>query len=170
MSNIKYFIPDIEDLKVGYECEICTNYGYESFNDNKEIWEKVLIEYKNEDGTYTEKLLNIIIGIDDGYQPVRVSYLTKEQIEAEGWNFKIKGIDLWFEKEVLTEEFDWSSFCNLYGYKPYKLFLNYGTNDNKIIIKCDFSGGADFSNSDILFEGECKDINTLKYISKLLKI
>ena len=101
---------------------------------------------------------------------LRTPYLTRVQIEAEGWEMYSKGIDMWFEKEVLTVEFDWSGLCNLYGYKPYKLFLNYGEHDHKINIKCDFSGGADFSKSDTLFEGYCPSINEFRYISKLLKI
>lgn len=164
MEN-KYYTPNIEDVRIGYECEHTTHMSAFELNDTNRIIKDKLylpdvvsyLSWVMEDGEELSKF-------------VRTPYLTKEQIEAEGWEMYSKGIDMWFEKEVLTAEFDWSGLCNLYGYKPYKLFLNYGEHDHKINIKCDFSGGADFSKSDTLFEGYCPSINEFRYISKLLKI
>lgn len=89
----EYYTPDIQDLHIGYECEICRNYGYESFSNDKEIWEKVIINFKTDEG-YTNELSDIIIGMDDGYQPVRTQYLSKEQIESEDWKFETDNNDI----------------------------------------------------------------------------
>lgn len=78
-------------------------------------------------------------------------------IEAVQWDGRN-----WDEVHTFMQEF--------YGYKPYSLYLNYGFHDNRLKIKCDFSGGLDFGDSDTLFEGGCKDINTFRYICKLLNI
>ncbi len=161
------YTPEIEDIRVGYECEICPNLGYE------DKWIKVIGKCEEEIGNGVKSCNLDELTYDcliDGYIGIRTQYLTKEQIESEGWEFKVKSIDLWFEQEVLTDEFDWSGMCNLYTYKPYKLFLNYGLHDHKLQIKCDFSGGEDFSGSDTLFEGYCPSINELRTIQKLLKI
>lgn len=153
----KYFTPDISDIRVGYECEYYLGNS----------WHEHVVE-----SLYTDRDGYGIFELEQYLQEgsLRVPYLTKEQIEAEGWELYSKGIDLWFKREVLTEEFDWSGICNFYGYKPYKLYLNYGLHDYKLKIKCDFSGGQDFNEADTLFEGECKDINTFRWICKLLKI
>ena len=63
-----------------------------------------------------------------------------------------------------------SSLQEFYGYKCYKLFLNYGLHDQKLIIKGDFTGGCNFEQSDTLFEGFCPSINEYRTICKLLNI
>ena len=89
-NNPKYYVPDIEELRVGYEMEV--DYGYFT---NAEI---------NTWHTY------ILKGVDDhvkdylskGYY--RTSYLTKEQIEAEGWKlYEInKGFYFYFDESDHT--------------------------------------------------------------------
>lgn len=78
----RHYVPAIEDVKVGYECEINESLGY------SEIYTKRVIGYKEDTGAYTNEVSNIINMIDDGYGAIRVPFLTKEQIEAEGWKFK----------------------------------------------------------------------------------
>lgn len=85
MEN-KYYIPEISELFVGYECEKQINFGYESFNDGKEIWLPIKIGYKDEkEGAYTNELSNIINEFDDGCTPIKTPFLRKEQIVDEGW-------------------------------------------------------------------------------------
>lgn len=153
MTDNKYYTPSIEDIYVGYECEMKTPDGWKQF---------AYLHYNDLDFSIIEEDLDM--------GNLRTPYLTKEQIEAEGWRLYSSGIDLWFEKKVLTEEFDWSRLCNLYGYKPYKLFLNYGLHDHKIHIKCDFTGGQDFSESDTLFEGLCLSMNEFRKLCKWIGI
>lgn len=121
--NKEYYTPEISDLKIGYECEICTNYGYESFNEGEEKWEKVIIGYKIPGG-YNDELCDIIHGLDDGYQPVRVKYLTREQIEKEGWKIEPCFITkLKFTKDkICLDYYPHAHKLEIYLWKETKLF------------------------------------------------
>lgn len=78
MEN-KYYTPDIEDIRIGYEGEINWSRGY------SETFVPFKITVQNEDFAYTGLLSEIVDAMDDGYAEVRTPYLTKKQIEAEGW-------------------------------------------------------------------------------------
>ena len=119
-----YFTPEIEDIHIGYEAE----FNLAGFG--KEGWQYV--KFKGVDKAvrcYHEKGL------------YRVPYLTKEQIEAEGWKPR--------DCIVYT---DWVK-------NGYELF--HANKENKIRI---------ISNGIQLFYGECRDINTFRQIQKLLEI
>ncbi len=74
-----YFTPDIEDIRVGYECEICPHLGY----DNTWIPTVGRCEQNSaKDCNQDELTYDCLI---DGYVGIRTPYLTREQIEAEGW-------------------------------------------------------------------------------------
>lgn len=154
MDN-KYFIPDITEIRVGYEGEINWNLGYE----NKYIPFKVKIQ--NEDFAYTDEISNIINAVDDGYAEVRTPYLTKEQIEAEGWTSFISV----YNNEVSLENMHYI-FVN--EKSNYMLGWYFNTNQLAILVK-DPSLVKDYYTSPT-FRGECKDINTLRLICKLLGI
>ena len=66
-----YFVPDIEDIRVGYECEIKPT-GSEELD-----WMPYVINGDTAFKYYKTK--------GKGATSIRVPYLTKEQIEAEGW-------------------------------------------------------------------------------------
>ena len=132
MKN-KYFTPDIEEMFVGCEFEMHDTWGN---------WKKLIL---------TEELLkNPLIGLGSGnervpwYWKIRVPYLTKEQIETEGW----------------TKEKSYFIKNNIY------LFF-----EDKFLV---IDSGNPFSweaiDSEILFKGKCKDINTFRKICKLLEI
>jgi hypothetical protein len=132
MEN-KYFTPDIEDFHVGYKFQLS-------------------------DPTFKE-WINAVFDIDDpvsNYDPlrwvahrinlgkIRVPYLTKEQIQAEGWKpeksyFRKNDLYLFFENNELEIDFG----------EPFTW---------------------DASDSDVRYKGECKDINTFRKIIKLLGI
>jgi|SRR5882757_2707473 len=70
MEN-KYFIPSKEDIRVGYECHV------QIIENAQWMWDVVIDEnWKCEENNIYEYL---------ELGNVRVPYLTKEQIEAEGW-------------------------------------------------------------------------------------
>lgn len=133
----KYFVPEISDLRVGYECEIEI--------DNE--WINKIIEFE-----YGWLELP-----DDYNKRLRVSYLTKEAIESEGWRIhnlqkeiKDKNCFLFYKKvneETFIMVFDPSDSCKRIGIHQEVL---------KIPVKH--------------FSGTCKDINTLRQIQKLLGI
>lgn len=78
--SLEYFHPKVEDLHIGYECEVNWSKGY------SEEFEPFTIELTDSHtGIYKNSLKDLTIGIDDGYMEVRVPYLNKDQIEAEGW-------------------------------------------------------------------------------------
>ena len=126
MKN-KYFTPDIEDLCIGYECQF-------RMDKNSIYWEELLISNKD----IIKELIN------HPEFEFRTIYLTKEQIEAEGW----------------TKEKSYFIKNNIY------LFF-----EDKFLV---IDSGNPFSweaiDSEILFKGKCKDINTFRKICKLLEI
>ena len=120
MEN-KYFTPDIEDIHAGYECELLI---YDK-------WEPNIVK------PYTA-LESVVKCIKD--KVIRVPYLTKEQIEAEGWKHS--------EKDCFNYNDRW--MCSWY---PEYNRMEFCDDENE-------NG----------FAGECKDINTFRKIIKLLNI
>jgi hypothetical protein len=127
-----YFIPKIEDLKENYQFE------YQEYDEELDIFKDNWIKtnFDSREG----------LGHDLTYQfqseNVRCEFLTKEQIENEGWEFTEQiNNRLYFRKGafVLTFEDDYINIDNTKG-------------------------------QDIGYWGKCKDINTFKYIYKLLEI
>ena len=174
-KELKYFQPEISDIRVGYECEIYTmNTGGLMIMDMSDGEKSETIcephikcwgSVKCGTDIWNERNPKDIYELIKNNQ-IRTEYLTKKQIESEGWIFRIKSTDLWFESDMEKA----SSLQEFYGYKCYKLFLNYGLHDQKMKITADFTGGKNFNTSDTLFEGFCPSINELRTICKLLNI
>ena len=141
MEN-KYFTPDIEDIRIGYECEIDAPI------------------YKNKNFIVDENQFQYVdFCINAGI--LKVPYLTKEQLLTEGWKFEnTNGITYWFSKNSPEVGGNW------YGYYIYKATLLYDFERKKLKILFSFDAVED----ECVFEGECKDVNTFGYICKLLKI
>ena len=142
MKN-KYFTPDMEDFHIGYECEIST----------PTIWKSgkfpEILELNSELDEFGKDSL-----MKAAHAILRVPYLTKEQIEAEGWKENVLNNN---EKALLL------FLKNGYELRMYKNYI------------CRFSilivGAGIIPNWDkVLFEGKCKDINTFRKICKLLEI
>ncbi len=158
-DNLKYFQPEISDIRVGYECELLWNQNMlpEDSWYNIKVWE---------DGTEEFDIIDWIGKIENS--KLRVPYLTQEQIESCGFTLKAKSIDSWFEINE-DKRFD-TDLQNFGGYKCYNVFLNYGFHDHMLKIKGDFTGGSKFDGAETLFEGECKCINELRQILKQIHI
>ena len=142
MEN-KYFTPDMEDFHIGYECEIST----------PTIWKSgkfpEILELNSELDEFGKDSL-----MKAAHAILRVPYLTKEQIETEGWKENVLNNN---EKALLL------FLKNGYELRMYKNYI------------CRFSilivGAGIIPNWDkVLFEGKCKDINTFRKICKLLEI
>ena len=142
MEN-KYFTPDMEDFHIGYECEIRT----------LTIWKSgkfpEILELNSELDEFGKDSL-----MKAAHAILRVPYLTKEQIETEGWKENVLNDN---EKALLL------FLKNGYELRMYKNYI------------CRFSilivGAGIIPNWDkVLFEGKCKDINTFRKICKLLEI
>ncbi len=140
MEN-KYFIPDIEDLHIGYDCEIYNQYSSKLIK--KVEWHPVKVNCSPEMSKYVgilqcKKLIKT--------QHIRVPYLTKEQIEAEGWIY---------EKEVKTVK------C----YDKENIFLACSEKTHRMLIR-----KHENETWKTIYFGRCKDINTFKKLTKLLEI
>lgn len=135
MEN-KYFTPDIEDICIGYEYEQLVTPLSESLDKGEEEWMKC----KFPDPFTIDRILLLY----ERKEQLRVPYLTKEQIEAEGWKpeksyFRKNNLYLFFENNELEIDFG----------EPFTW---------------------DASDSDVRYKGECKDINTFRKLIKLLGI
>lgn len=81
----KYFTPEIEDIRVGYECEMKQpNFSYFRNGITRDTLLKIL--EKEEYKPYVIQVFDFQMLKFSGLDGViRVPYLTKEQIEKEGW-------------------------------------------------------------------------------------
>lgn len=150
MKEIKYYTPDIEDIHIGYECQ--TRWSDEVGVNGTE-WKDLII--------------SDTIGFHKWQLPVlRTPYLTREQIESEGWRFQhqgglngdIEGKFL-FIKDVKGEIHQTSygmsdriSFYLVFG-KELKIVKQYDSHVKETV-----------------FKGSCPSINEFRTICKLLKI
>ena len=134
MENDKYFTPDIEDMSVGCEFEMDDTWGG---------WKKLTLT--------KELLVNPMVGLGSGnerspwYHRIRVPYLTKEQIEAEGWKLDSSpdSNEMHFIKKI----------------KKSRHYLEFYPNTTEVIINKINTESLPF---------KCKDINTFRKIIKLL--
>lgn len=150
-EEMRYFTPDIADLRVGYECEIQSSWGWQKGKWPDILFEDTLTGFQaNDDLTKATKNTNL-----------RVSYLTKEQIEKEGWEYKTTNkIRYWYEIESPENGGNW------YGYYIYRAQLIHDPEMNYVKISFCF----DCTEWETVFEGEVKDINTLRSVMKLLRM
>jgi hypothetical protein len=80
--------------------------------------------------------------------------MTREDIEKEGWRFKGRSVDIWFEKEA---------HYNMSSWTAYKAILHYGLHDQRLRIYLE-----DCGNEHVVFEGNCPDIETFRLVTKLV--
>ena len=140
MKN-KYFTPEISDICVGYELEIRQA--------NKWLLHKI----------QSNDCFCDFVDMD-GY---RVPYLTKEQIEAEGWEYT---------KNTNTVDVD---ICHIFNKNNYMLGWFPLINKIAVLVRdpskaLDKNGILIEYNNTERYTGECKDINTFRKIIKLLEI
>ena len=157
MEN-KYFTPDIEDIHIGYECEILYPHNMIEYNEklNENLWEKHKFELIESlaDGSS--------MSIDYIY---RTPYLTNEQIEAEGWKYYQKIPDAVVSKGYVEyyKDVEW-----------FKVVISISETTHYLTVEKVFQNVQigdelqEFRNT--IYNGECKDINTFRKIIKLLNI
>lgn len=147
MEN-KYFTPDIEDLYVGYKLEIKGKHD--------DDWKPVVL---GKDAIWHQ--FTNLENLGKAMEQLRVPYLTKEQIEAEGWTSFVTE----YKKDIVPENMTYTFFRED---RNYMLGWNFNTNKITLIIK-DPSLVENYY-TEPTFRGECKDINTFRKIIKLLGI
>lgn len=128
----KYYIPEIEDIHIGYECEVHIHSYGQGWR-----WEPHIYPAG---GTLPLEI-----------KAVRTPYLTKEQIESEGWEDKTLKLNIgsWiFEKDNWRATYMFTT----------KLMWMMGLSEDKLI------------KVDSVFKGKCPSINEFRKICKLLGI
>jgi len=150
MEN-KYFNPDIEDLCIGYECEI---WMPQNPDFDKWDWESFTLEKNHFD--HEQPFFPLIAKL-------RVLYLTKEQIEAEGWSFETVLFADDDENDVYSDGFA----KHIDQDHWYEIVLR---KDNKIHIVYKWYRNSVTQLWRDVYYGECKDINTFRKLIKLLGI
>ena len=131
---------------VGYECERFRTYCEPDKGCYKD-WKSYT--WKNTDSiglSYSEIEL----------KELRTPYLSSEDIEKEGWKFKGKSIDVWFEKEGIFE---------MHNFTVYKIVMHYNLNDHWMFIYAE-DRGSEYE----LFKGIISSINEFRKICKWLNI
>lgn len=152
MGN-KYYTPEISDIRVGYECEICPNLGYD------DVWIKTTGHCEEIVGNGVKSCNLDELTYDclvDGYIGIRTPYLTKEQIEGEGWKLANTG---GLEKGCINGS------CSFSKGKYILYFTKIINKEGKCIINMSIHDELDD-----YYRGLCPSINELRYISKLLNI
>ena len=160
MQN-KYYTPDLEDLRIGYEFEFYQGYSSESDykpnteNEKEEYWKKDIftkddaLSHNDYNAGYFAELIK---DTERGY--IRVPYLTKEQIEKEGWQYPFT-IDISILDRIeLVKDIDND-----------RIILRYNIENKNLILQQKYH-----KDTPILFNGFCKSINEFRTIMKLLKI
>lgn len=150
----KYFVPSIEDIRVGYE------YEYHSCHPQEEgncTWNTK----KFPDPFVGYNLKAFETQINRGW--IRVPYLTKEQIEAEGWELA----------NVLVEDDNGNDMFNTGFVKYidedhwYELVLK---EDNRTFIQYKWYRNSVAQLCREIYYGKCPSINEFRFITKLLGI
>ena len=148
MEDNKYFTPDIKDFHIGYECEINTSNGWKSGKFPE------ILELNGELDEFGKDSF-----MKAAHAILRVPYLTKEQIEAEGWELiqiYPKGSCV-FQKETKEDGYELTYDFTEYRITFAKLYFYYL--DDK------------YTRSELTWRSlKCKDINTFRKICKLLEI
>jgi hypothetical protein len=158
----QYYTPDIEDLFIGYECEanlVSTAVSLLGEDVTKiemlPIYERAVI---SSDPWGSFSISQALTCLNDSR--LRTSYLTKEDIEKEGWKLTGKSIRLWFEKEGYFE------LPISPGHKVVKYILQLDLDYHGIHIEGFFGGESE----GVLYEGLCPSINEFRKICKSLGI
>ncbi len=169
MEN-KYYTPEIEDLRIGYQCIETVSFGQE--------WIPSCMGTAEFIGTIGAKAHWENKGSLEGL--VLTKYLDKEDIESLGFEFfdearlEGKGNYLRFKKEWSDCPPNGQCFDHFYG--NYYICLNgypqWDYRVSKILIyKETFGGFVGLGRPDeIIFDGNCPSINELKLLMKLLNI
>ncbi len=161
MEN-KYYTPDIEDIRVGYEYEVYSEGLWEDSVEDFLGW----YEYKFSIGNCFRDIDDIKTLMKNRY--IRTAYLTKEQIEAEGWKFKARMLIADFSKD--------NNDINRYSFEKdnYHLILDNYSDKVKINLRLIDPSKVNWEigiqPEHFAFSSLCPSINEFRTICKLLNI
>ena len=149
MEDIKYYTPKIEDLFEGYEFE---HQEYDEFVDvYTDNWVKSGFDSRGGLGH------DLTHDFNDGR--VRVPYLSKEQIEAEGWKY-LGGF--WWEWPIKD-----SIYVEEFSNRTLDFRLNFSSPDKYLIMEAYERNSFDWER---VFAGPCPTVNELRTLQRWFKI
>lgn len=137
-----YYIPELEDICIGYQCEIDQSEINPEFG-----WTPYVVGEDYENITIARAINEV------KYGGLRVSYLTKEDIEREGW----------------TINNDRSDNNYIHAGREFQLLLRYDIGECILSIRKNliFDGKRDWIP---IFIGRCKSINEFLKIINMLSL
>lgn len=159
MEN-KYFTPEISDIRIGYECEILTSASteYGEHVPESERWMKIKL------GLSTVKMgdnfVKDVFFYQHSSETIRVPFLTKEQLEAEGWIEEGK-----MHGNLLMDYKNSNSLYITFGYGEFI----YKNNDIFPYIRI-FDSWDSHKTLNMMYTGICPSINEFRQIMKLLNV
>ena len=153
MEN-KYFVPEISDIHIGYECEKKCNIIGAHSTEVEQVWLNYTIHY---DKDFTN--------IENDIVDYRVPYLTNQQIEAEGWTYYQNIPDMVVPEGYIEYYKDVEWFKVVISISETSHYLDVQKVFQNVQIGNELQ---EFRNT--IYNGECKDINTFRLIQKLLGI
>jgi hypothetical protein len=136
MEN-KYYNPDVEDIRIGYELEC--------LDEDDNTWIPAVVSNQSDLCNFT--------GLD---LKLRVPFLTKEQIEKEGWEYKKEMVDF-------PTQLEYASL-----YVKGNIWLIYTKDGDISFVPIDPS--LEKYEHKHRYLGPCPSINELRYLTKLLNI
>lgn len=181
-----YYYPNPSELRIGYRCETKkqepigeydSHVDYFCFDENGNADNCFLKHKEMVPGTVpylvtAEDIVGFQEYIDSGAslafstgKPIdsfRVKNLDQEDIMDLGWVFSKKGLVDHYQH---PNPIELDKARDFYGYRLWQLYLyHYGKGKVRI------SGMFESSHEETLFDGECKSINELETVMKLLKL
>lgn len=149
MSDQKYYTPELSDLFVGYECE-----AREIDSPTWEIWR---------DATICSSGFTMANAASKSVE-LRTPYLTREQIEAEGFTFVMDKTDYGTTNSLFSRDVKPTSLF------PFtKIAVTLSEANHLVLISADISN--DRGRGDVeLFRGVIKSINEFRKICKMVGI
>lgn len=164
MNNENYYTPSIEDIHVGYECEHTTDtLTFRVNNTDKIIKDKL----------YPYDVINYLKWIiEDGHEIsefIRTPYLTKEQIEKEGW---VKLDNKFNDTQRIVHIPDYELKTEFGSLRLYIPDLDKVYEDIRIekYTKGNPNDVWSMSSFYTIYRGLCPSINEFRQITKLLNI
>lgn len=158
MEESKYYIPEIEEFRVGFECEtsIAKSHGqYESSID----WYPIIIGGKDRYSLLIEGEFHVKLKLD--MNKFRVKYLDKSDIESLGFTQLPDVLNIFKYKEPYDKN---SSIEEEWEYWYIALM------DSKKYPNVIISNNHGFDDETVLFCGTIKNISELKILLKQLNI
>jgi hypothetical protein len=146
----KYYYPEMEDIHIGYECEIYDQASSKLIKDIR--WHIIKVSAGNSEPGKTVAINKVSNYLKR--ERLRAPFLTKEDIISEGWKLSCNFAE--YINEFKNNEF--------YCFEKGEYEIRWWGDPDYIEI---YDNPKKWS---CIYQGSCKSINELKQISKLLNI